>query len=187
MICIFNARQTDAQGRRVTWADTRNVASLPRRLTSLVMVFTLSGSPAVLAACMAVCLGVATAASLEGSTSVGHAAHTPVPAPTVASGHAHHGSAASNEPTAVATNRAFSPAWSDARVSAACGDCCAAGRLALVASAGVERVNALTLGAGPAASPVASFLLTTSVLGASSPGPLLPPPSPTRAPLVLRI
>ena len=85
------ARWTATRGRLATWAYTRNVAFLPKRLTSLAIVIALSGSPAVLSACMAICLqGEATAGSHTETQSAGHAAHVAA-GPAGASGHAHHG------------------------------------------------------------------------------------------------
>lgn len=56
-----------------------------------------------------------------------------------------------------------------------------------VAGLGAERIDAKSFSAAPTVSQVASFGLTPSFLGASPPGPPVPQPSPTRAPLVLRI
>jgi hypothetical protein len=153
------------------------------------MVITLSGSPAVLAACGALCLpGVDTQASTADGATVAHAAHSPVPA--VAALHVHHGSPVSAEAATAPATLGSSPAWSHAAVSPACSECCSDRQTALVAGAGVERVDAFTLRAAPAASPVPGFLLTTAVGGASPSGPPrppVPPPSPARAVLVLRI
>lgn len=52
----ITAPWTATRGRLVTWGYTRNVASLPKRLTSLAIVIALSGSPAVFSACMSLCL-----------------------------------------------------------------------------------------------------------------------------------
>ena len=65
---VMSGARSPPGGRRLgpagDWAYTRSVASLPNELTSLAMAIALSGSPAVLSACMAVCLqGEATAGS----------------------------------------------------------------------------------------------------------------------------
>jgi hypothetical protein len=195
-------RGTEVWGRRTPWAYTRKVVSFPKRLTSLAIVFALSGSPAVRSACTAYCLhGVQpSAAAHEGMTSEGHAAHTSVAAPAVASVHAHHGSSASYEPAAKATSspssheapprdgpRAIPAERSDGRLSATCTNCRADWQFAFAAGPGVERTDTKYLGAAPMPSQVAPFLLTASAVEASPPGPPVPPPSPVRAPLVLRI
>jgi len=181
-------RWTATRSRLATWAYTRNVASLPKRLTSFAIVIALSGSPAVLSVCMALCLqGVATAASLTASQSAGHAAHLTA-APAGASAHAHHGSPVANESAANApTTASLSHDPSDARLSATCTNCCPEGHAVLVAGPGVERTDAKSFSATPIASQMASFLVTPSGLGASPPSPPAPPRSPTRAPLVLRV
>ena len=94
-------RWTATGGRLAPSAYTRSVASLPKRMTGLALVVALSGSPAVLSACMAVCLqGVATAASHTDTQSTGHAAHVTATVPAGASAHAHHASPVSNAPAA---------------------------------------------------------------------------------------
>ena len=182
------ARWTATRGRLATWAYTPNVASLPKRLTSLAIVIALSGSPAVLSACMALCLqGVATAASHPDSQSAGHAAHLAAVVPPGASAHAHHGAPVSNESAATRPATQLSHASSEARLSAPCTNCCPEGQATMVAGRGVERIDATSFSATPIASQVASFLVTLPGLGASPPSPPVPPPSPTRALLVLRI
>ncbi len=60
------------------WAYTRGVASFAHRLTSVAMAFALSGSPAVLAACMALCLdSPMAAASATDGTQADHRAMAP--------------------------------------------------------------------------------------------------------------
>ena len=184
----ITARWTATRGRVATWAYTRNVASLPKRLTSLAIAIALSGSPAVLSACMALCLqGVATAASHTDSQSAGHAAHLGTPAPAGASAHAHHGSSVSDEAAAAGPATTSSQDLSEARLSAPCTNCCPEGQAMLAAGPGVERTDAKSFSAAPIASRMTSFLVTLPVLGASPPNPPVPPPSPIRAPLSLRI
>ncbi len=178
---------TATRGRSATRAYTRIVASLPKRFTSLAIVIALSGSPAVLSACMALCLqDVATAAAHTDSQSAGHAAHLAA-APAGASAHAHHGSPVSNESPALATTTALSHDSSDARLSAPCTDCCPEGHAMLVAGRAEERTDAKSFSATATASQIASFLVTPSGLVASPPSPPVPPRSPTRARLVLRV
>jgi len=171
--------------RRVTvgWGYTANVTSWAQRLVSFATVIAVSGSPAVLSVCMAQCLpaGPAAATSMDHGPAAGHAAHAPAPA--AASGHAHHAAPASHE---AASGRSSSPESSHARLIATCGNCCVDGHAAVSTGVGVERAVAQKCAAAPSASPLASYLWTT-VVGASLPRPTVPPPSPTRAPLVLRI
>ena len=183
----MTVRWAATRGRLATWAYTRNVASLPKRLTSLAIVIALSGSPAVLSACMALCLpGVVTAASDTDSPSAGHAAHLAV-SPASASAHAHHGSPVSNESATTAPTTASSHGSSEARLSATCTNCCPEGQAILVAGPGVERSDAKFFSASSTVSQMASVLPTLRGLGASPPSPPVPPPSPTRAHVVLRI
>lgn len=159
------------------------MASLAKRLMSLATVAALSGSPAVLSACIALCLpGVAATTVLhEHGAPVGHAAHAAASTPSVVSGHAHHASRASHSPVAAAFDSASRDS-SDARLNATCKNCCPDGQVALVA--GVKRADPHALGAAPVVSQVTSFVVTTSVLSASPPSPRLAPP---RTLLVLRI
>ena len=180
------ARWTATRSGLASWAYTRDVASLPKRLTTLAIVIAVSGSPAVLSACMAFCLqGVAHAASHPDSQSAGHAADLVAAIPTSASAHAHHASPVSNESAATAT--AVSHDLSEARLSAPCTNCCLEAQGTMVAGLGVERVDAKAFSATPVASRMASFLVMLPGLGASPPSPPVPPPSPNRAPLALRI
>jgi hypothetical protein len=172
--------------RRRTWAYTQNVAFWAKRLTSLTAAFALSGASAVLSACMALCLQAMPAAATPHQQSglASHGAHTPAPA--VASGHAHHPSPASHEPVASAVDDQSSPRSPHARLIAPCDNYCPDG-VALVAGPGVERTDARAFGAAPLVSSVASLLATRPVVGAMPHSPPVPPPSPTRTPLVLRI
>lgn len=166
------------------WRYTRNVVSVAKRLTSLATVLALSGSPAAVAACMAACLhGVpAAAVAHESDVAVAHAGHASSPQPSAASEHAHHATPAAPASAAPAGD----PAPSTARLAAGCDDCCPDGQAAVVATSGALRTNALVAGA-PLPTLAAPFFAATSGPGAASPVPPVPPPSPTRAPLVLRI
>jgi len=157
-----------------------------KRLTSLATVLALSGSPAAFAACMAACLHGVPAAAMahEPGVAVEHAEHASSPQPVSVSEHAHHESPAAPASAASAGHQTSSTA----RLSAGCGDCCPdAQATVVVAASGAGRASAFASGAAPALTPVTSFLVMTSVPGAAPPGPPVPPPSPTRALLVLRI
>ena len=160
------------------------VASWAERLVSFATVIAVSGSPAMLSACTAQCLqaGAAAATSLDHGPAAGHAAQAPASAAT--SGHAHHAAPASYEP---AGGRSSSPESSNARLVAACGNCCADGQAAVSAGVRVERTDAQQFAAAPSASPLASYLSTAVVVGASPPRPPVRRPSSSRAPFVLRI
>jgi len=171
------------------WAYTQEVTSGAKQLTSLALVLALSGSQAVLTACMALCLSAAPPAETphDQSAPVGHAAHASASTPAVSSGHGHHAVPATLESHASGDERSSSPEASAARLTPACDSCCLDGQVALAAPADVERVHAPVPGSAPLALPVASFLLTTASFGALPPGPPVPLPSPVTAPLPLRI
>lgn len=168
-----------------SWAYTRSVGSFAQRLTSVAMAFALSGSPAVLSACMALCLDSPVAASAMGSTQPGHNGHGGMTEPAAESPHAHHGTAAPTQPTAtVATASPLVP--SDARLVGSCDNCCVAGPIAFAAGPGVDRTDGKAFATAPAVS-VVSFHMNAATHAATPPSPPVPPPSPTRAPLALRI
>jgi hypothetical protein len=148
------------------------------------MAIALSGSPAVLAACMALCLGSPIAASATDGTQADHKGHGAVAEPAAVSPHAHHGTAASTQPTA--SQASASPlAPSDARLVGSCDSCCVAGPVAFAAGPGVERTDGKAFATAPAVS--VAFQLIAATHAAAPPSPPVPPPSPTRAPLALRI
>jgi hypothetical protein len=166
-------------------AYTRGVASFAQRLTSVAMAFALSGSPAVLSACMALCMDSPVAASAMGGTQPGHNGHGGMTEPAAESPHVHHGTAAPTQPTAtVPTASPLVP--SDARLVGSCDNCCVAGPIAFAAGPGVERTDGKAFAMAPTVL-VASFRLSATTHTAPLPGPPIPPPSPTRAPLALRI
>jgi hypothetical protein len=182
----MTARWAATRSRLATCGYTRSVV-LSKRLTSLAIAIALSGSPAVLSACMALCLpGVHTAASDTDTQPAGHAAPLAA-APASASAHAHHGSPVSNESAATAPTTASSDGLSETRLSATCTNCCPEGQVILVVGPGVERTDAKFFSVSSTASQVASVLPTPLGLEASPPSQPVPPPSPTRAPVVLRI
>lgn len=166
-------------------AYTRGVASFAQRLTSVAMAFALSGSPAVLSACMALCMDSPVAASAMGGTQPGHNGHGGMTEPAAESPHVHHGTAAPTQPTAtVPTASPLVP--SDARLVGSCDNCCVAGPIAFAAGPGVDRTDGKAFATAPAVS-VVSFHMNAATHAATPPSPPVPPPSPTRAPLALRI
>jgi hypothetical protein len=174
---------TGAKGDQTLWAYTRNVLSWPKRLTSVAMVVALSGSPAVLSSCMALCFEAAPIAAMAHKHDA--PAGQTAPAPTAAvmpAGHAHHGAATT---PAAADTRSSAPASSTAHLGTTCNSCCPDG-VAVLAGPGAERTNSHACGAAPMV-PVARFLVTPSVFGAVPPGPPVSPPAPFKAPLVLRV
>jgi hypothetical protein len=160
------------------------VVLLAHRLTCVAMAFALSGSPAVLAACMALCLDGQATANTD-ATLAGHDGHAVVTEPAAPSPHAHHGTAASSQPTASVVDP--SPlAPSAARVVGTCDSCCVAGPAAFAAGPGIARTDGKALAMAPAVA-VALFQVSVATDTAAPPSPPVPPPSPTRAPLALRI
>jgi hypothetical protein len=166
-------------------AYTRGVASFAHRLTCLAMAFALSGSPTVLAACMALCLdSPMAAASATDGTQAGHKDHGAMTEPAAVSRHAHHGTAASTQPAAsLASASPLAP--SDARLVGSCDSCCVAGPVAFAAGPGVERTDGKAFATAPAVS--VAFQVVAATHAAAPQSSPVPPPSPTRAPLALRI
>ena len=165
-------------------AYTQGVGSVAHRLTSVVIAVVLSGSPAVLSACMALCFGGQTPANATELAHEGHDGHAAVTAPAAASPHAHHGPEASPQPPASVADR--SPrAPSHARLVSTCDNCCIAGPVAFAAGPGVERPDGKAFATAPPVS--VPFQVIASTHAAAPPSPPVPPPSPTRAPLALRI
>lgn len=183
----FDVLRFNAPSTRAFRAYTPDVASWPRRLTSLATVIALSGCPAMLSTCMALCLPTApmTAMAHKQDTPVGQAA----PASTAAgvSGHSHHGAPAAHAAPASADARASAHALSDARLGATGHACCPDG-VAVVAVAGprVARTDA-HVWCEAMGVPVSRYLLTTSVRDVTSHGPPASPSAPPWAPRVLRI
>lgn len=168
-----------------SWAYTRRVGSFAQRLMSVAMAFALSGSPAVLSACMALCLDSPVAASAMGGTQPGHNGHGGMTEPAAESPHVHHGTAAPTQPTAtVPTASPLVP--SDARLVGSCDNCCVAGPIAFAAGPGVDRTDGKAFATTPAVS-VLSFHMSAATHAATPASDPVPPPSPTRAPLALRI
>lgn len=162
---------------------TRNVPTWSHRLTCLALGLALSGSPAVLAACMALCVD-------SPMTTAGHLGHGALESEVVpeAASHVHHDHGAAAAPTTEepATHLAVAPQASDARLMATCSDCCLDGGSMPAAGLRAERRD------GDAASEAATarlapFDLSGAVQAASPPGPPIPPSAPARTPLALRI
>jgi hypothetical protein len=168
-----------------SWTYTRTVGSFAHRVTSFVMAFALSGSPAVLSACMALCLDSPVAANTTDVAKRGHDDHAAVTEPAATSPHAHHGTAASPQPVpSVANPSQLAP--SDARLVGTCDNCCLGGPVAFAAGPGVERADGKAFAIAPTAA-VTLFQLSVAAHDAGPLRPPVPPPSPTRAPLALRI
>jgi hypothetical protein len=159
------------------------VLSWSHGLAAVALAFALSGSPAMLAACMALCV--------DGPmmTTAGHSGHGAL-APEVvpeATSHAHHDHGAAATPTTErpATHLAVAPQTPDARLMATCSDCCFDGGSMPAAGLRAERRDVNS-------APLAATARLTSVdlshaAQASPPGPPIPPSSPARMPIALRI
>jgi hypothetical protein len=145
------------------------------------MALALSGSPAVMATCLALCLASpASATGHAGPASTHHDAHDGAAEPAAVSPHAHHSAAPSS-----AMDGALASA-ADARLVGTCDGCCGAGLVELAAGPGVEKTDAKALGAAPCVE-VASRHISVANRAVAPPTPPVPPPSPIRSPLVLRI
>lgn len=163
---------------------SQNVASLAHRLTSLAMMFALSGSPAALSACVALCME-GMAGSHEGLSAEKH--ETKPAAPTVVAGHGHHGAPVPHEALALVSHHSsVAPDATDTRLGSSCEDCCSSNPQGFVSRLGTVRVDAKSLVAA-VATPVASFLLAHAGSRSSHLSPPIAPPAPPRAPLALRI
>ncbi len=162
---------------------TRNVVSWARRLVGIAAALAVSGSPAVLAVCMTLCVpaGPAAATPMEHGPAAAHATHEPVAA--APSGHAHHAAPPAHD---MSGHRASPPDSSSARLTASCGTCCDEAGVAVMPGVVVDRTAALKVAAAPIATSVLSVRTITLMRVVSPPDVTVPPP-PTRAPLVLRI
>lgn len=180
-----------------------------RRLTSVTTAFALSGSPALIAACMTLCLQgpVAANSQASGAAHHGHDADArPVAPPTEQhdashdAAHARHAAAAADHIVvehehgigehehgrASSADRSSAPA-PDAFLSSSCDDCCPDADAVVAAAAGAERASARLLSTPPA---VSIGVLDAHLIAARAtppPDPLVSPPLPVRAPLALRI
>lgn len=171
-----------------TLAYTRFVVSWVHRLTCLALTLALSGSPAVLAACMAVCGASPRSEALPTAGSeVDHSAHPSASTAATAPAHAHHGASGASHSTASQSTSPASHDASQAILTSRCSSCC--DDEPVILSAGYRTETSAAQGVTPGhAVPVAPFRLTTrSAGGASPPSPRVSPPLPVRAPLALRI
>lgn len=160
----------------------RDVASFSHRLTCLAFAFALVGSPALQAICNALCLSGPSAATTMDAAHTHHMSHGAAPGPISVSPHAHHASTASAQPAAAATT---SPLGGDARVVGNCVTPCLPGAMAFGTGPGVDRTDGKALGVALGVEVVPFHLsLTAQPAATSSP---IPPQSPIRAPLPLRI
>jgi hypothetical protein len=154
-----------------------------RRLVCFAIAFAMSGSPAVISACMALCLPDGPRAASHGTAAFEQPSHPPAPA--APSAHAHHVADAAPDSSAGDLPPVEHP---DARVIAGCDDCCPDESSALVAGLGAQRMNAHpSLAAPPSELEAVRFASVSSIVGLSPPGPPVRPPSPAASRLVLRI
>jgi hypothetical protein len=170
----------------VPFAYTRDVRAYAKRLTSVATAFALSGLPAVLTACMALCLQATSVAVTHSTHGVSGEHHASSPAPAVATGHAHHGA-----PTAQATRpsagaRVSNPGSPSSRLHADCVSCCLDG-VVLAAGPRVERLDTHAGSAGSMVVPPATVSVMLPVHDVAPEGPPPSPPTLTRVTLVLRV
>jgi hypothetical protein len=167
-----------------TLAYTRHVALWAHRLTCLSLALALSGTPAVLAVCVSMCAENAVTADVQPRHS-GRGDHSQPSAAAPAS-HEHHGASPDSGldgPTSLAgyPRGALPP-----RVEAPCSNCCNDGQSAALVGLRAERSDAQLIAVASTAQG-APFHAPLTVHTAMRPGPPIPPPSPPRAPLALRI
>jgi len=156
------------------------MARWAKPLTIIATTLALSGSPAVLSVCLALCLH-----DMPAPMAPHHAEGQAAPA-AAAPHHGHH--ASTDLPTAPAIDAA--PAARDeaaTRLTARGGNCCSDAQLAFMAGPRVERTDVVSLAVASAAAPP-SWLqpLIAGHVGLSA-GPPVSPPPPFSAPLPLRI
>lgn len=167
---------------RVRSTYTQNVASFANRLVCLGMALALSGSPAVMATCLALCLASpSSAAGHMGHASAQHEGHDEAAQPAAVSPHAHHHGVAP-----VPAMGAAVPSAADTRLVRTCDGCCGGGLVEVAAGPGVERTDAKALGVAQGVE-VESRDVSAANRAVTSSTPPVPPPSPTRSPLILRI
>lgn len=165
---------------------TRDVAFRAHGVISLAMAVALSGSPAALAACVALCMQhPPTPAAQTAQVDAGHGAHSAMTAGAPAS-HAHHEASDATAADAAAMHMSGSLVTSDARLVATCGTCCDDQQATTAVARSVERSRAQSPSApGPAL--VAAFHVPLAAYAVSPPGPPTPPRQCLKAPLALRI
>lgn len=150
---------------------TRIVVPVGRALTSLVLVTALAASPALVSLCLVACVPGSADAAVAASTAEASAAE-----------HAHHAGAASTVATAVSA----ASAHETARLDGECHDCCVDATTALDASQAGERAGAVAVTLAPTPGPAGPAVLALASATRPLP-PLVFPPAPVRASLVLRI
>jgi hypothetical protein len=164
----------------VPWGYTVSVVPLAKQLTIAATVLALSGSQAVLSACLALCFEGTPAAAVphHGSKEAESVAAAPA-----AEHHGHHISPAAPEVTEAAAP--LVDHGSAPRLKAPCGNCCPDGDAALVAGPRAERADVVALAIAPT---TLSWQLPASV-GRTVPSsaPPVSPPSPVGALTPLRI
>jgi hypothetical protein len=155
-----------------------------RKLTVLASVVTLSGSPAVLSACLAVCLhDVRSMASrVTSSNQQSHAATADNEA-VLAHRH-HHGDVETT--TAVSGQRAR-PDQSAPHLTPLCSSCCAGVELAFMTGPRAERTDLAALGVAPTAVLLRWFATAVSARTPSFSAPPVMPLPPITASIPLRI
>jgi hypothetical protein len=152
------------------------VARWLRSIASLLTVVTIAGTPAMLSACVALCMP-----GMEAHVAVDHTADASMPAHHAAPGADAALSACAEHPTAATT----SPA--DARISRAGGHCCADGLAAPVASVTAHRADTRLVDAAVMTPRAAWAPLPTRHPTTLGRHPAGNPPSPPRLLSVLRI
>lgn len=161
-------------------AYTGDVALLAKQLTIAATVLALSGSQAVLSACLALCFESTPAAAVShhGPTQ----AESVIAAPA-AEHHGHHVSPAAPEVTEAAST--LQDQGSVPRLKASCDSCCPDGDVTLVARPRAERADSVVLAIAPT---TLSWQLPESA-GRTVPslGPPVSPPPPVGALTPLRI
>lgn len=175
-------RMRSTRGR--TLAYTRYVALWAHRLTCFTLALALSGSPAVLAVCMSLCLESAAPESVQAGHS-GHGDHSQPPAAVPAS-HEHHGASADRGLDGPPSHASYPRAAFAPRVTAPCSNCCTDGQSAAAVGPRAERSYGQLIAVGSTAQGV-SFHAALAAHTVMRLGPPIPPPSPPRAPLALRI
>jgi hypothetical protein len=166
---------------------TQSVRSWSHQLTCLALAFALSGSPAVLAACMALCADSPVTMAVQ-TRHAGHGARATEVVPEAAprAHHHNHGVVAAPAVAETAAHLPAAPQPSHVRLMATCTDCCPDGEFASAPGLRSERrdVDAASVAATERAT---SFDLSRGVRAALPSSPPIPPTSPARSPLALRI
>ena len=174
-----------------TSAYTRTVSSRAQRLIGFAMVLSLSGSSALLSACMVWCIAspVAVHAAAQEATGLGGKAgvhrYRSLTDHSHSSEHAHHGAATASSTNSPQLSDSQVPS-PDARLVGGCDGCCSAASMPLLVGPEVERIDGkTTLLASTVALARGDGRFELSRLPLNSHFESWPPPA--RAPLPLRI